>query len=180
MRLYSEYRSIFFEPLGQNYELRAFFERTDWTMTIAEAKVLAVNISEKRGEKKHDVGEAYVKANYGIDIDAHAGDWHRQISLLSLSSFEKMRDLGADVYYGDFAENITVDGIDVCTLPIGAKLEVGETLMEVTQIGKECHNKGCAIKQQVGTCVMPKEGIFAKVLEGGMVKVGDAIKVVQD
>ena len=114
------------------------------------------------------------------NIDAHAGDWHRQISLLSLSSFEKMRDLGADVYYGDFAENITVDGIDVCTLPIGAKLEVGETLMEVTQIGKECHNKGCAIKQQVGTCVMPKEGIFAKVLEGGMVKVGDAIKVVQD
>ena len=147
-------------------------ERTDWTMTIAEAKVLAVNISEKRGEKKHDVGEAYVKANYGIEIDAHAGDWHRQVSLLSLSSFEKMRNLGADVFYGDFAENITVDGIDVCTLPIGTKLQVGKALMEVTQIGKECH-QGCAIRQQVGTCVMPTEGIFARVLEGGRVKVID-------
>ncbi|HWQ76076.1 MAG TPA: MOSC domain-containing protein [Syntrophomonas sp.] len=146
-------------------------------MTIAEAKVLAVNISEKRGEKKHDVGEAYVKANYGIEIDAHAGDWHRQVSLLSLSSFEKMRNLGADVFYGDFAENITVDGIDVCTLPIGTKLQVGKALMEVTQIGKECH-QGCAIRQQVGTCVMPTEGIFARVLEGGRVKVGDTIKVV--
>lgn len=106
-------------------------------MSATEAKVLAVNISEKRGEKKHDVGEAYLKANYGIEIDAHAGDWHRQVSLLSLSSFEKMRNLGADVFYGDFAENITVDGIDVCTLPIGTRLKVGETLMEVTQIGKE-------------------------------------------
>lgn len=145
---------------------------------MAEAKVLAVNISEKRGEKKHDVGEAYIKANYGIEIDAHAGEWHRQVSLLSLSSFEKMRNLGADVFYGDFAENITVDGIDVCTLPVGAKLQVGETLMEVTQIGKECH-KGCAIRQQVGTCVMPTEGIFARVLQSGMVRVGDTIKVVE-
>ncbi|MBP1761298.1 MAG: hypothetical protein H6Q64_840 [Firmicutes bacterium] len=149
-------------------------------MSATEAKVLAVNISEKRGEKKHDVGEAYLKANYGIEIDAHAGDWHRQVSLLSLSSFEKMRNLGADVFYGDFAENITVDGIDVCTLPIGTRLKVGETLMEVTQIGKECHNKGCAIKQQVGTCVMPTEGIFTRVLQGGMVKIGDTVKVVNE
>jgi MOSC domain-containing protein YiiM len=89
-----------------------------------------------------------------------------------------MRNLGADVFYGDFAENITVDGIDVCTLPIGTNLHVGETLMEVTQIGKECHNKGCAIKQQVGTCVMPTEGIFTRVLQGGKIKVGDTVKVV--
>jgi len=149
-------------------------------MSTTEAKVLAVNISEKRGEKKHDVGEAYLKANYGIEIDAHAGEWHRQVSLLSLSSFEKMRSLGADVFYGDFAENITVDGIDVCTLPVGTRLKVGETLMEVTQIGKECHNKGCAIKQQVGTCVMPTEGIFTRVLQGGMVKIGDTVEVVNE
>ena len=147
-------------------------------MITNEGRVLAVNISEKRGIKKHNVGEAYLKANFGIDIDAHAGEWHRQVSLLSLSSFEKMRDLGADVFYGDFAENITVDGIDVCTLPVGTRLEVGETLMEVTQIGKECHNKGCAIKQQVGTCVMPTEGIFTRVLESGNVKVGDPVKIV--
>ncbi len=144
-----------------------------------EAKVLSVNISEKRGEKKHNVGEAFLKPNYGIDIDAHAGDWHRQVSLLSLSSFRKMRDLGAEVNYGDFAENITVDGIDVVTLPVGTKIKVGETLMELTQIGKECHNKGCAIKQKVGTCVMPVEGVFTKVLEGGWVRVGDAVKVIE-
>lgn len=148
-------------------------------MDTSEAKVLAVNISEKRGEKKHDVGKAYIKTNFGIDIDAHAGEWHRQVSLLSLSSFEKMRKLGADVYYGDFAENITVDGIDVATLPVGTTLQVGETLMELTQIGKECHNKGCAIKQQVGTCVMPTEGIFTRVLQGGWVKVGDPVKVIK-
>lgn len=148
-------------------------------MDASEAKVLAVNISEKRGEKKHDVGKAYIKTNFGIDIDAHAGEWHRQVSLLSLSSFEKMRKLGADVYYGDFAENITVDGIDVAALPVGTTLQVGETLMELTQIGKECHNKGCAIKQQVGTCVMPTEGIFTRVLQGGWVQVGDPVKVVK-
>lgn len=147
---------------------------------MKEASVLSVNISEKRGEKKHNVGEAHLKANFGIDIDAHAGDWHRQVSLLSLSSFEKMRNLGADVNYGDFAENITVEGIDVATLPVGTKLKVGETLMELTQIGKECHNKGCAIKQQVGTCVMPIEGVFTRVLEGGWVRVGDKVEILNN
>jgi MOSC domain-containing protein YiiM len=145
-------------------------------MQAAEAKVLSVNISEKRGEKKHNVGKAYLKANYGIDVDAHAGDWHRQVSLLSLSSFEKMRNLGADVNYGDFAENITVAGVDVATLPIGTQIKIGEALMELTQIGKECH-KGCAIMQQVGTCVMPLEGVFTRVLEGGWVKVGDKVEI---
>ena len=90
-----------------------------------------------------------------------------------------MRNLGADVYYGDFAENITVQGVDVATLAVGTKLKVGETLMELTQIGKECHNKGCAIKQQAGTCVMPVEGVFTRVLEGGWVRVGDNITIIE-
>jgi MOSC domain-containing protein YiiM len=142
-------------------------------------EVLAVNISEKRGEKKHDIGEAYLTVGCGIEADAHHGTWHRQVSLLSLSSFEKMRKMGADVVYGDFAENIAVGGMDVATLPIGTRLRLGEALVEVTQIGKECHNKGCAIKQQVGTCVMPLEGIFARVLESGWVRSGDQVEIVQ-
>jgi len=147
-------------------------------MSEATGSVLSVNISEKRGEKKHNVNEAFLKADYGIDIDAHSGSWHRQVSLLSLSSFDKMRNLGASVVFGDFAENITVEGIDVYTLQVGTKVTVGEALLEVTQIGKECHNKGCAIKQQVGTCVMPLEGIFTRVLQGGKVRVGDKVEVV--
>lgn len=147
-------------------------------MDVKSGRVLAVNISEKRGEKKHNINEAYLKADYGIEIDAHSGDWHRQVSLLSLSSFEKMRQLGAEVYYGDFAENITVDGINVASLPLGTHLKVGEALLEVTQIGKECHNKGCAIKQQVGSCVMPVEGIFTRVLKSGFVKINDLVEVI--
>lgn len=141
--------------------------------------VLAVNISAKRGEKKHNINEAYIKTNWGIEVDAHSGDWHRQVSLLSLSSVEKMRALGAVIDYGDFAENLTVDGIDVATLPIGARLQIGEVQMEITQIGKECHNKACAIKKQVGTCVMPIEGVFAKVLNDGWVKTGDKVQIIE-
>ena len=141
--------------------------------------VLAVNISEKRGIKKHNVNEAYIRADWGIEVDAHSGDWHRQVSLLSLSSVEKMRALGAEIDFGDFAENLTVTGIDVALLPIGTHLQIGETEMEVTQIGKECHNKACAIKKQVGTCVMPTEGIFAKVLSSGWVRVGDQLTVIE-
>jgi MOSC domain-containing protein YiiM len=142
-------------------------------------EVLAVNISEKRGEKKKPVNEATLRAGRGIEEDAHAGDWHRQVSLLSLSSFDKMRSLGADVKYGDFAENISVGGIDVVTLPIGTKIRIGEALLEVTQIGKTCHDQGCAIRKQVGTCVMPTEGIFAKVLESGKIKTGDRVEVLE-
>jgi len=144
---------------------------------MLQGEVLAINISEKRGTKKHNIGEAYLKADYGIDIDAHSGSWHRQVSLLSWSSFEKMRKMGADVNYGDFAENIAVGGLDVANLAVGTKLRIGEALLEVTQIGKECHNHACAIKKQVGSCVMPVEGIFARVLESGRVKTGDTIKV---
>ncbi len=115
---------------------------------------------------------------HGIEEDAHAGDWHLQVSLLALSSFEKMRKLRADVVYGDFAENISVAGIDVFKLPVGTQLQVGEALLEVAQIGKTCYDMGCAIKKQVGTCVMPQEGIFTRVLESGRIKPGDAVKIV--
>jgi len=148
-------------------------------MSWETGEVLAVNISEKRGIKKHNVDEAYLRADWGIEVDAHAGSWHRQVSLLSLSSVDKMRALGAEIDFGDFAENLTVTGIEVATLPIGTRLQVGEVEMKVTQIGKECHNQGCPIKKQVGTCVMPIEGIFARVLDSGWVRVGDRLKVIE-
>lgn len=144
---------------------------------MKEGTILAVNISKKRGEKKSNIEEAYLMAGYGVDKDAHGGAWHRQVSLLAKSSVDKMKALGADVEFGDFAENITLEGIEVSTLPIGTRLRAGEAVLEVTQIGKECHNQGCAIKKQVGTCVMPQEGIFTRVLESGWVRTGDAIKV---
>jgi MOSC domain-containing protein YiiM len=139
-------------------------------------EILAINISKKRGEKKTTINEAFLQAGHGITDDAHAGDWHRQVSLLSLSSFRKMRDRGADVVYGDFAENISVGGMDVMTLPVGTRFTMGEALLEVTQIGKECHNGGCPIRQQVGSCVMPIEGIFAKVLKSGRIRRGDRLE----
>ncbi|NLB88549.1 MAG: MOSC domain-containing protein [Syntrophomonadaceae bacterium] len=140
-------------------------------------KVLAVNISNKKGEKKKNVNEAVILENWGIENDAHGGDWHRQVSLLSISSVEKMRNLGVDIQYGDFAENLTIEGIEVSKLPLGTRLKIGEVVLEVTQIGKECHNKGCAIKRQVGSCVMPIEGIFTRVISPGAVKVGDTVEV---
>ena len=142
--------------------------------------VLAVNISEKRGLKKHNINEAYLKADWGIEVDAHSGSWHRQVSLLSKSSVDKMRQMGVELDFGDFAENLTVDGIEVAVLPLGTRLQVGEVMMEVTQIGKECHNQGCAIKKQVGTCVMPIEGIFTRVLSSGRVRAGDSITILAD
>ncbi len=139
--------------------------------------VLAVNISAKRGEKKRDVGEAYLQEGLGITSDAHRGGWHRQVSLLSLSSVDKMRALGISIDYGDFAENLTVSGLEVYTLPVGTKLRIGKAVAEVTQIGKSCHNQECAIKKQAGHCVMPLEGIFVKILESGPVKRGDSVEV---
>jgi len=112
--------------------------------------------------------------NHGIVGDAHAGDWHRQVSLLAKESIDKMRAMGLDVTNGDFAENITTSGINLTSLPVGSRLQVGETLLEVTQIGKECHAR-CAIYYQAGDCVMPKEGIFARVLRSGAIKPGDAV-----
>jgi MOSC domain-containing protein YiiM len=138
------------------------------------ANVLAVCISENKGERKKPVELVELRENHGIVGDAHAGEWHRQVSLLAQESIDKMRKLGLDVNAGDFAENITTSGIDLVSLPIGSRLQIGESLLEVTQIGKECHTR-CAIFYQAGDCVMPKEGIFVKVITGGTVKPGDEI-----
>lgn len=141
------------------------------------AEVVAVCISKNKGERKTPVESVELRKEHGIVGDAHAGEWHRQVSLLAQESIEKMRRLGLDVDSGDFAENITTRGIDLPVLPAGTQLTVGDVLMEVTQIGKECHTR-CAIYHQAGDCVMPKEGIFARVLRGGLVRPGDRIEVV--
>jgi len=129
--------------------------------------------------RKRDVGEAELRPDWGIVGDAHAADWHRQVSLLAWESIEKMRALGLNVNTGSFAENITTEGISLVDLPIGTRLRLGETLVEVTQIGKECHSR-CAIYTQAGDCVMPREGIFVRVHEGGRVRAGDTIVVEAD
>ena len=138
------------------------------------AKVVAVCTSANKGERKTPVETVRLQEQHGIEGDAHAGPWHRQVSLLAIESIEKMKALGLDVDSGDFAENITTSGIDLVVLPIGSRLHLGKTTVEVTQIGKECHNR-CAIYHQAGDCVMPKEGIFVKVLEGGLLTPGDDI-----
>ncbi|SHH78038.1 MOSC domain-containing protein [Sporobacter termitidis DSM 10068] len=142
------------------------------------AFVTAVCISDKKGVQKHPVPEITVRKNHGIEGDAHAGDWHRQISLLGEESVDKLRSHFPNLPAGAFAENILTKGITLYELPIGTKLRVGQTLLEVTQIGKECHTS-CAIKIVTGDCVMPREGIFAIVLEEGAIKAGDTVDVVQ-
>lgn len=141
-------------------------------------KVVSINISTKKGMIKDPVQQANFIVNHGIETDAHAGEWHRQVSLLAIESVDKIRGRGIDLKNGIFAENITTSGIDVCSLPVGTKLQIGESVQEVTQIGKECHNGGCAIKATVGDCVMPREGIFTKVIKNGIVRVGDEIKII--
>ena len=141
-----------------------------------KATVLATCISEKKGTRKHPVPQISISENYGIIGDAHAGNWHRQISLLADESVEKMRRMGAELQPGDFAENILTKGVDLKSLPVGTRLQIGETVLEVTQIGKECHHD-CEIKQLTGKCVMPTEGIFAVVKKGGVIKPGDEIVI---
>jgi MOSC domain-containing protein YiiM len=142
------------------------------------AKVMAVNISEKKGVPKKTMEWAMLIENHGLEGDAHAGSWHRQVSLLGQESIDKVTALGVKgLCTGKFAENITTEGITLYSLPIGSRLKIGEALLEITQIGKECHQK-CAIFHQVGDCVMPKEGIFARVLHGGRIQAGDEIVVV--
>ncbi|MBK5246451.1 MAG: MOSC domain-containing protein [Peptostreptococcaceae bacterium] len=139
------------------------------------AKVLSINTSEKKGVIKNSVAEANFLEGKGIEGDAHCGlDDIKQISLLANESVNKMRAMGLELTAGAFAENITTEGIVLKTLPIGTRLRIGDTIQEVSRIGKECHT-GCAIKQQTGTCVMPTEGIFTKVIKGGTVKSGDEI-----
>ncbi len=139
------------------------------TSPALPARVVAVSISATKGVKKDNVTESRVLVNFGLEGDAHAGDWHRQVSLLAVESIDKMRQRGLDLKSGDFAENLTTQGIDLPLLPVGTRLRIGEEVeLEVTQIGKACHH-GCAIKQAVGDCVMPREGIFARVVRGGIV-----------
>ena len=140
------------------------------------ASVVAVCISEQKGTQKHEVPEIQLKIDHGIVGDAHAGNWHRQVSLLAQESVEKMKAVFPDIPVGAFAENILTEGLTLFTLPVGTRLRVGEVLLEVTQIGKECHSH-CAIRQQVGDCVMPREGIFTIVLEEGTIRAGDTITV---
>ena len=140
------------------------------------ARVLAVCVSERKGQRKHPVEEIVLRREHGIVGDAHAGNWHRQVSLLANESVDKMREKGLALAAGDFAENILTEGLSLRALPIGTLLRVGETLLEVTQIGKECHSD-CEIKKKVGVCVMPAEGIFAIVCEEGTVRPGDEIRV---
>ena len=139
-------------------------------------KVLYTCISEKKGTKKHPVPYVTVIENHGILGDAHAANWHRQISLLANESVDKMRKTGIELNAGDFAENILTEGVDLKSLPVGTRLIIGDTELEVTQIGKECHND-CEIRKLTGKCVMPTEGIFAKVTKGGMIRPGDAITI---
>ena len=144
------------------------------------AKIIAVCKSKEKGTRKEDVAEGLLKEDYGLVDDAHADCCtHRQVSLLAIESINKMRNLGFDLRPGDFAENLTTEGIDLLSLSAGTRISVGrDIVLEVTQIGKECH-AGCAIFQQIGKCIMPKEGVFAKVIHGGFVKTGDSIKAIE-
>lgn len=147
---------------------------------MVKGYITAISISEKKGQKKHNIESAQLRVDHGMVGDAHAGQWHRQISLLGIASIDYMRNQGANVKPGDFAENITVEGIVLYELPVGTQLQLGnEVLLEVTQIGKECHH-GCEIMKQVGSCIMPTQGIFAKVLKDGIIQVGDAVCIRND
>jgi MOSC domain-containing protein YiiM len=138
--------------------------------------VRAVCISERKGEQKTPVGSIELVVGSGIAGDAHAGDWHRQVSLLAWESIEKLRVKGLNVDEGHLAENITTHGIELPVLPVGTRLAIADAILEITQIGKECHAP-CAIYYQAGECVMPKEGVFAIVVKGGIVQAGDAVEI---
>ena len=145
------------------------------------ARILAVNISERKKTPKKTVDEGRLIEDFGIESDAHAGKWHRQVSLLAKESIDKAKGMRTDgLCHGIFAENLTTEGIELHTLPVGTRLRIGnDVLLEVTQIGKECHD-GCAIRELVGQCIMPKEGVFARVERGGIVRAGDEITVIAE
>ena len=140
--------------------------------------IKAVCTSEAKGTQKKNVQKAMLKSNWGIEGDAHAGEGHRQVSLLSYDKVTAFNERGANVSHGDFGENLVVEGIDLAALPIGTLLKCGQALLEVTQIGKDCHDR-CQIYHKMGDCIMPREGAFARVLEGGEVSAGDALEVRQ-
>jgi MOSC domain-containing protein YiiM len=142
---------------------------------VSEGKVIAVCLSRHKGTPKKDVGSGVLEKGFGLIGDAHGGDWHRQVSILSIEQIQTMADKGLDVKPGSFAENITTEGFDLKAVKVGDRLKIGDrALVEVTQIGKECHTR-CAIYHKIGDCIMPEEGVFARVLEGGEVAVGDPI-----
>jgi MOSC domain-containing protein YiiM len=145
-----------------------------------DIKIVSIATSRKKGTRKVCVDEASILAGHGLEGDAHAGPWHRQVSFLSSESIERAREQGLEVTFGDFAENIATSGINWQKVPIGTQLRLGESaIVEVTQIGKECHNR-CAIYYQAGDCIMPKEGIFAQVLKGGTIRCGDDIVIEEE
>ena len=141
------------------------------------AKLLGICISEKKGTQKHEVESARLIPNYGIENDAHAGKWHRQVSLLNFEKIEEFRAKGVDVSFGAFGENLIIDEFDFRSLPVGTRFKIGDVLLELTQIGKECHSH-CAIYHAVGDCIMPREGVFTEVLVGGDIKVGDDVLMI--
>ena len=148
-------------------------------MATIKGRVKAISISVKKGTRKENVSQAELKIDHGIIGDAHAGNWHRQVSLLSFESIEAASQ-GANISPGDFAENITTEGVDLNLLKVGDKIHSGKSIeLEITQRGKKCHTK-CEIYKLVGDCIMPREGIFAKVIKGGMLKIGDEIEVIHD
>jgi MOSC domain-containing protein YiiM len=148
--------------------------------TALNSYVKTVSVSRTKGVKKTNAPQVFLKVDHGVEGDAHAGPWHRQVSLLAMESISKIRAKGLDVNPGDFAENITTEGIELHTLPVGTLLQLGDAIqVEVTQIGKECHNR-CAIFHAVGDCVMPREGIFVRVLKGGVVRPGDSVTVLDN
>lgn len=142
------------------------------------SKIIAICKSEKKGTSKQMIDEANLIEDFGMEGDAHAGKWHRQVSLLALEKIEDFNEKGGDVNFGDFGENLVISGITLNKLPIGQRLLVGETELEITQIGKECHDK-CEIFYRVGQCIMPTNGVFTRVIKGGKVKVGDECVLVE-
>lgn len=141
-------------------------------------RVMAVCTSPAKGTQKQDVGQAIFLEDFGIEGDAHAGKWHRQVSLLSYERIEEFRKRGAEVVFGAFGENLVVEGIDFKTLPIGTRFRCNEVELVLTQIGKQCHH-GCEIFQKMGDCIMPREGVFTKVEKGGEIKVGDMLEIIE-
>jgi MOSC domain-containing protein YiiM len=140
-------------------------------------KIVSIATSKKKGTRKGLVDEAFLKKEHGLEGDAHAGEWHRQVSFLASEEIDKARQSGLDVSFGDFAENIATTGIDWKNIPLGTRIRLGsDALVEITQIGKECHNR-CAIYYKAGDCIMPREGVFARVLQEGKIKCGDPIQI---
>ena len=140
--------------------------------------IKGICISEKRGTAKHEIEEAILAKDWGIQGDAHAGHWHRQVSLLSYEKIEEFRKKGADIGLGAFGENLIVEGYDLRALPVGTRFQVGDAVLELTQIGKECHSH-CQIYKRMGDCIMPREGVFAVVLEGGTIRKGDNLEIME-